>query len=390
MSDTTNLSAESIVDEAVRNTGLSDFGSWNFREPMERLLRSLNTEAQLHDIGRATHRQRILDILCTRLRFEDYLKRYPKILDERIERPVVIVGLPRTGTTMLQRMLAADPRFYAAAWWETRFPVPLGDIDLSRADDPRIGVAKAEVAAMLSAVPELAAIHPLDAQEADEEILLLEQSFYSTGPESMANVAEFGQWLAEQDQTEGYRYLKRLLQFLQWQKKQRGEVGQQWVLKSPHHVHCMDVLFKVFPDVRVIQTHRDPLETIPSLASFIYSLWRLGSHMADPRVAGQQWNAKMATGLAHAMKIRDSLPADRFLDVRFSDTVSRPMEVLEHIYNFLQLELTEAAREAISRYRDANRREQRASHEYTLSQFGLSTEQIQRDFAPYRNRYVTT
>ncbi|MCB1677575.1 MAG: sulfotransferase [Halioglobus sp.] len=388
MSATVSLNPESIIDEAQRSTGLSDFGSWNFREPMARLLHSLDTEAQLHEIGRATHRQRILDILCTRLRFESYLNRYRDIADERIERPVFIVGLPRTGTTMLHRMLAADPRFYAAAWWETRFPVPLSDDDLSRTDDPRIAVAKAEVAAMLEHVPELAAIHPLDAEEADEEIMLLEQSFYSTGPESMANVAGFGQWLATQDQTEGYRYLKRLLQFLQWQKKQRGEVGQQWVLKSPHHVHCMDVLFKVFPDAHVIQTHRDPVETIPSLASFIYSLWRLGSDVADPAIAGRQWNDKMAAGLAHAMQVRDTLPAERFLDVHFSDTVSRPMDVLERIYHFLQLELTAAAREAIARYRDANRREQRAPHNYTLEQFALSTEQIQRNFSQYRSRYI--
>lgn len=389
MSESTRFDLNTLIDEAKTQTGLTDFGTWQFREPLKRLLHSLDTEAKLNAIGRATHRQRLIDILCTRLRFEAYLKRYPEILNEQIRQPVVIVGLPRTGTTVLQRMLAADQRFYAAAWWETRFPVPVTEIDFSTPEDPRIPLAKAEVQAMLDNVPELAAIHPLDAEAADEEITLLEQSFYSTNPEALANVAGFGDWLAQQDQTEGYVYLKQLLQFLQWQKKQRGIEAERWVLKSPHHIHCMDTLFKVFPDARVIQTHRDPLETIPSLASFIYNLWRLGSDQADAKMVGSQWNAKMAAGLRHCRQVRQTLPAGCFLDVDFRDTVARPTEVLESVYNFLGIELTESARSTIERWRRDNRRDKRAPHEYSLAQFGLSETQLTQDYAEYRKAHIT-
>jgi len=389
MSEATPFDLDTLIDEAKTQTGLTDFGDWQFQEPLQRLLQALDTEAQLNAVGRATQRQRLLDILCTRLRFQGWVKRHPEILEEQIERPVVIVGLPRTGTTLLQRMLAADPRFYSAAWWETRFPVPEGEINFANPVDPRIALAKAEVQAMLEHVPELAAIHPLDAEAADEEITLLEQSFYSTNPEALANVASFGEWLVQQDQTEGYAYLKQLLQFLQWQKKQRDLKADRWVLKSPHHIHCMDTLFKVFPDAQVIQTHRDPLQTIPSLASFIYNLWRLGSDQADPQTVGAQWNAKMASGLHHCMQVRRDLPTGRFLDVDFRDTVARPMAVLEAVYDFLGLELTASAREVIERWRQNNRREQRAPHTYSLAQFGLSETQLQQDYADYRQAHIT-
>lgn len=382
------LDLQALLDEAQQQTGLSDFGDESFREPCRRLLQSLNTDAKLNDVGRFTQHQRILNILKTRLRFAHYLEQYPQILDEVIEQPVVIVGLPRTGTTLLQRMLSADPRFYSAQYWETLYPVPFEDIDFSQADDPRIDAGKAHVQIMLDTVPDLAAIHPLDAEAADEEITLLEQSFFSTNPEAMANLASFGAWLAAQDQAPGYRYLKQLLQFLQWQKKQRGQQAQRWVLKSPHHIHCIDTLFQAFPDAQVVQTHRDPLQTIPSLASFIQHLWQLGSDNVDAQAVGEQWNSKMAAGLNKTLDYRKTQHGDRFLDVQFRDTVEQPMSVVEAIYDFVGLPLTADTRKTIEHWLSQNRRDQRAPHHYTLQQFGLSEAQIKEDYRSYRDTYI--
>jgi hypothetical protein len=241
---------------------------------------------------------------------------------------------------------------------------------------------------MLEKVPELAVIHPLDADAPDEEISLLEQSFYSTNPEAMANVPSYGNWLANQDQTEAYEYLKRLLQCLQWQKKQARALSDRWVLKTPHHIHWVDVLFKVFPDARVIQTHRDPLQTIPSLASFVFRLRQLASDHVDAAVVGQQWNAKMAAGMARCMDVRAHLPADRFLDIDFIETVEQPMAALETIYSFIGMELTLSARRAIEQWREDNRRDTRAPHDYELSQFGFSEDQHKQDYAEYRRRHI--
>ncbi|NVK43996.1 MAG: sulfotransferase [Oceanospirillaceae bacterium] len=382
-----SLDPNDLIAEAEAATGLADFGDWPFREALAQLLQSLDTEAGLTTAGRAVHRQRIVDILRTRLRFEAYLKRHPEILDERIGAPVFILGLPRTGTTLLQRLLAADPRFHSAAFWETRFPVPFEELDFADPADPRIDTTRAEVAGMLAAVPELASIHPLEAEAADEEITLLEQSFYSTNPLASANVPGFGAWVESQDQTGGYRYLKQLLQFLQWQKRQRGIEAERWVLKSPHHIHHLEVLLKVFPDARVIQTHRDPLQTIPSLASFVHTLRRLTSDSCRAEAAGEQWSLKMARGLAHCLAVRDGASPDVFLDIAFEETVGDPMRVLEKVYAFLGTPLTDGALAAIARWRAANPREKRAPHHYSLAQFGLSEAQIARDFAQYRERY---
>ena len=268
MDSVVSLDEHAVIDDARRKAGLGDFGDESFRVPMRVLLASLEKEAALTPIGRFVQRQRIVDILVNRLRAEDHFKRYPEILEEKIAPPLVIVGLPRTGTTMLHRTLAADPRWYSVLWYECRNPSPFPGTG-SGSRDPRIADAEAQVHAMIEGSPELAAIHPLDALAPDEEILLLEHSFSSTTPEAAANVPSYGRWLNEQDQTAAYVYLKKLLQFLQWQKNKAGSEAERWVLKTPHHLGFMDVLFAVFPDAHVVQTHRDPLETIHSLASMI-------------------------------------------------------------------------------------------------------------------------
>ena len=211
------MRVDELLAAATEESGLTDFGDESFREPMGRLLRALDQEAQLTPMGRVVQRQRTVDLLVNRLRAEACFARHPEIADEVIRAPIVIVGLPRTGTTLLHRTIASDPRLYAARWWECRFPAPI-----EGAPDDRVAHAEAEVRAMLEAVPALASIHPLQATAPDEEVLLIEHSFYSTTPEASANVASYGAWLERQDQRPAYRYLRRLLQLLQWQKRRAG------------------------------------------------------------------------------------------------------------------------------------------------------------------------
>ena len=170
-----------VLAAAQSNTGLTDFGEDSFREPLSVLLRSLREEAPLNELGRITLRARIVESLETRLKTQNWITRHPEILDEVIDAPLVVVGLMRTGTTMLHRILASDPRHHAAMWWETRFPAPNRDMRWDE-PDPRIPPAEAEVAAILAADPRQASIHPWDALAPDEEIMLLEQSFLSQAP----------------------------------------------------------------------------------------------------------------------------------------------------------------------------------------------------------------
>jgi len=384
----TGFDPAALVAAARAVDGLSDFGDDSYREPLARLARSLAREAALNDIGRAVLRQRLVDILATRLRVQDYFRRFPEIADEEIVAPLFIVGLPRTGTTMLHRTIAADQRMLAPLWYEVRYPCPALDWDFTLAGDRRISAAQAEVQAMLEANPDLLASHPMDAMGADEDIMLLEQSFYSFNLQAFANLPGFDAWIEAQDHTPGYRYFRRLLQFLQWQKRRSGQPGRRWALKAPHHLHFMDLVFKVFPDAKVVQSHRDPVETIPSLASLIAGVWEIYSDVADPREVGRQWARKFARGMQHTMAVRTRLPADRFLDLWFEDTVRRPLAEIERVYAFLGMELTPEARSEMTRWQEFNRRELRPAHAYTLEQFGFTREGLEQQFRSYREHFI--
>ncbi len=215
---------DAMLAEAMRRSGdLQDFGDPDFRPALQALLTALNTEGKLSDLGRQILGERIIDLLKNRLVIEEYYRNFPQIADEKIDDPIVIVGLPRTGTTLLQRILGCDQRLYPLLWWETRFPAPLAVVPPGQ-PDPRIELARAEVAGMLEAMPRLKAIHPLDAEAPDEEGMLLEHSFHAFF-DAYADIPSYTAWMWDNDQTPAYAYLKRMLRFLQWQKRQRGETA---------------------------------------------------------------------------------------------------------------------------------------------------------------------
>ncbi len=383
-----SLDADLLRQQARAETGLEDFGDESHVDAMQHLLDALNTEANLNEAGRAMFAGRIRNILVCRLRAEDWFRRHPEILEEEIRAPLAIVGLPRTGTTMMHRTIASDHRMYAPLWYEVRNPAPLPGTDFSAGIDPRIAVAEAEVRALLETSPDLASIHPMDARGPDEDIMLLEQSFFSTVPESFAHLPQFGLWLEQQDQRPGYRYLKRLLQFLQWQKKQRGLEAERWVLKAPHHIHFPAVLFETFPDVKVLQTHRDPLQLMPSYGSMMYALIHPLSDAADKVAIARHWCDKWATGMTATLRFRDAGHDDRYLDMWYEDTVSRPLEEIQRLYDFVGVDLTPEARAEMERWRDMNRREARPTHQYTLEEYGFTQAGLEAIFREYRERYI--
>jgi hypothetical protein len=376
-----------LMAEAQSSTGLRDFGEDPFREPLAVLLRSLREEAPLNALGRITLRGRILESLETRLKTQQWLTRHPEILEEEIDAPLVVVGLMRTGTTMLHRLLASDPRHHAAMWWETRFPAPDSDTKWNQ-PDPRIPPAQAEVAAILAADPRQASIHPWDALAPDEEIMLLEHSFLSHVPEAFANIPTYRNWINEQDWTPAYIYLKKLLQSLQWQKRQRGLVRERWVLKTPGHLGYIDTLFSVFPLARVIQTHRDPLETIPSAASMNHALWAIYSDEEGATEAGAQWQERLAWGTQRCMESRERFAEDRFADIWFRDALEDPIGEISRAYEIFGIEMTHDARDAMQKWRADHPRDGRPPHEYTLADYGLTEEGIKAAFSVYRSRFI--
>ncbi|MGH8461243.1 MAG: sulfotransferase family protein [Stenotrophobium sp.] len=374
-----------LEDARAATSGLSDFGDASFRPGLDALCNALENEARLSEMGRGILRQKIVALLMNRLRVEDYFTRHPEIAQEKVVAPLVIVGLPRTGTTKLHRLLSRDPRFYWMAFWESQFPVPFPNESLEK-PGARIAEARGIVTMMTQAMPKLLAIHPMDADEADEEVMLMEHSFMSAF-NAYANIPSYTAWLDQQDQTPAYRYLQRILQFLQWQKRQRGITAERWVLKAPHHLLRMDILLRVFPGVQVIQTHRDPAQSIPSIASFIHTLWCIYSDKADPVAAGHEWSALMNRALRHTMTVRKQAPA-QFLDVRFQDTVKQPMDVVQKIYQFIGWPLAPGAESAMRTWLVKDEKSHQGGHDYGPEQFGLSAEQIRSDFAEYCERHI--
>ncbi|MGE4608889.1 MAG: sulfotransferase [Myxococcota bacterium] len=376
---------EAVLDEARTRTGLDEFGDDAFMEPMRRLLIALEREARLNEIGRITQFERIVGLLVNRLRTEDHIRRYPEIVDEVIDRPFSIVGLGRTGTTMLHRTIASDPRMYSLAWYESRNPAPFPGGE-GLATDPRIADAEAEVQMMLEASPDLIAAHPMDAHAPDEEIMLLEHAFISGNPEAFCNVPEFARWLEDHDARPGYVYLKRLLQFLQWQKKRHGSVAERWVLKSPHHIGFLDVFFDVFPDARVILTHRDPVQTIPSFMSLIHAIRVLGSDEVDLFEIGRQWGGRLQRMMDRCIAFHRQHP-ERFFDIHYEPLIADPMAKTRDIYRFIGAEWTADAEAKMRQWAVENAREKRPVHRYTLEKFGFTEAGLRADFANY-GRFV--
>ncbi len=380
------LHVSAILAEAQRRAGLADFGDPAFLEPLERLLHSLREEALLNAAGRAMQFERNVGLLVNRLRTEEHYRRHPEIADVRIERPLVIVGLARTGTTMLHRMLASDPRWLALFWYESRNPAPFPGAE-SAAVDPRITDAEAEVAAMLAGSPDLIAAHPMDAHAPDEEIMLVEHAFTSWNPEAFCRVPSYSAYLETIDLAPGYRYLLRLLRFLQWQKQRRGETATRWVLKAPYHLGSLDVLCDVFPDARIVMTHRDPAQTVPSLASLVRTLRVLGSDAVDPLEIGAHWSGKWSRALERAIAAR-AQREERFLDVHYAELVADPMAQVRRIYAHAGLELTADAEARMREWAVENERDRRPVHAYTLEEFGYTQEALRRDFAAYWERFL--
>jgi hypothetical protein len=373
-----------LVDAAHQRTALHDFGKEDFKTPLQTLLTSLNEEANLNNLGHSLQFDRITELLANRLRLQHFITHHPEILEEQILSPIVIAGLPRTGTTMLQRTLSMEPSLLGTRWYEMRFPVPAFDWDFSPEHDERIARAKAEVSALVASNPELLSMHPLDAMQADEDILLLENTFLSVIPGSQANVPSYNRFFETFDTTDAYRYHKKMLQFIQWQRRRSGEEvdGKPWVLKSPAHMHEIAALFAVYPDARMVMSHRDPVACMPSISSLYFGVWKVYSDSADPVVCGRYCQAFYALALRRAQEQRDKVPG-QFFDIQYRRMVDEPDAVIAELFDFIGVPLLPQSLSAMQQWRESNRRSEREIHSYRLADFGFDEAGVREAFADY-------
>ncbi|MDT5136994.1 MAG: hypothetical protein QOD58_1256 [Mycobacterium sp.] len=383
---------DGVLADAQRKESLTEWGPGEFDGPLRVLLADYS-HAELNPIGTHILRSGIVHSLRMRLRTQEWIRRHPVILDEKVAAPIVVVGMMRSGTTLLQRLLAADPRFVCAYGWEVVEVAPRLDYQFTGVD-PRIAISEARESKSRELAPELFAIHPMYAREAEEEIVFLADTFLSHVPESGAHLPHYRSWLDEQDFTPAYQYLHRMLQFLQWQKRQvRREdtvQPQRWVLKSPAHLGYLDLLRAQFPDLHIVHMHRDPRTTIASGASLNATLHAMHADSVDMNRVGAQWLQRMGWTNDRAMSVRDGWTRQTgghsVTDIGFDAAVADPIGQVARVYDAVGLPLTAEAQEAMRHWRSERPREA-ARPPYGLVNYGLLPEQVDERFTLYNTRF---
>jgi NAD(P)-dependent dehydrogenase (short-subunit alcohol dehydrogenase family) len=382
ISERAPLEAPSLLDAAEAATGLHDFGDPSFRRPLDVLVDSLDREAGLHPLGRSIMRGRIVSMLQNRLRAEALYRDHPEIEALQTERPIVIAGLQRTGTTMLHRLLAADPEARALGSWEALHPAPLPGEGKNGSFRRRAEAKLAEVG-LRALAPEFFAIHPVEAGAPEEDVLLLDHAFMSQAPEATAHVPSYAAWLEAHDMVPAYRYLGRLLKLLLFQKS-----GAFWVLKTPNHLENLRELLTVFPDAIIVQTHRDPQATMGSFCSMVAHGRGVFSDTVNAREVGRHWLRKVRRMIDRSIAVRDGGHAASFVDVSYYDLLGDPLAEVRRIYAHAGRSLSPSAEAAMRAVTERDTQHRYGRHVYRTRDFGLSPALVEETFADYRARFA--
>jgi hypothetical protein len=384
---------DAVLASSRRREGLDDFGEDVFGEPLAVLLDDYAASDELTESGSRLLRGTVLHSLRMRLRMTEWVRRHPEIAEEVVAPPVVVVGMMRSGTTLVQRLLAADPRFRCAYGWEVLEAAPPLDHDWS-APDPRIDAGRERENLTRTFAPELFATHPMHALEAEEEIVFLADAFLSHVPESGAHLPTYRAWLNTQDFTPAYDHLYRTLQLLQWSKRRRGEDGargdRRWVLKTPAHLGYLGELRDRFPGLHVVHLHRDPVEVVASGASLNATLHAMHSDHVDLHRVGEQWLERTGWAGDRALQVRAAWGQDPALvtDLAFTDVVADPLGQIANVYAAIGLDLSVEAESAIRAWLTGRPHDPSVRPDYSPERFGLSAEQIEERFAVYRSRFL--
>jgi len=394
-----DFNALTLMDAAKKKTGLSDFGEGFsegkgegngkdeiFYKAFTVLIDAINKEAKLTPFGKLIQKTRFISALCTRLRIADLLKNYPEIQNIELGKVIVIAGLQRTGTTTLHRLIAADPNMRSLVSWEALNPLP---IEGEKKDKPekRIKLAQQAEKALAYMAPEFFAIHPVEHDAPEEDILLLDLCFMSQAPEATFHVPTYAKWLEQQNHQEAYKYLKTVLKILQWYQPNKN-----WVLKTPHHMEYIDQILNVFPEATIVQTHRDPQKTTGSFCSMVAHGRGVFSDEVDAKEVAQHWTDKvermMRLSIASREKeLREKGNKNRFVDVSYYDLLKNPIAEIEKIYSTAGIDLEEKAKRAMANTKEKNTQHRFGKHVYDIADFGLSLESIEDKYSFYRAHY---
>ena len=342
------LEPAELIARAMANTGLSDFGQDPWREGFEILVKALNEEAELNLFGRLMTRSDLLIWLEERLGIEDAYRRHPEIDEQVVDAPVFIVGQARSGTSILFELLSTDGRFGVPTNWEIMFPCPPPEAATYRSD-PRIAKAQHLLTQWHRVAPSFLSMHELGATIPNECKVAMNCTFTSDNLTGLFQVPSYYAWLAQADLTVPYAYYKRLLKLLQWKNPRR-----HWLLKSPSHTESLPVLFKVFPDARVVYTHRDPVRARASVVNLLGTLYWMRSDKPFDAASFE----RLMTAEAYAASLdrvidqieSGEIPRAQIHDFLFADLMRSPPDALAALYGRLNMDFTAAAKKAAAEY----------------------------------------
>jgi hypothetical protein len=367
-----------LLVEAVRQTGLTDFGDDGFRQPLDVLCTALRTEAGLSPAGEVGQAAGLVQLLGNRLLVEDLVRRHPGITAVPVDRPIVIAGLPRTGTTHLHRLLAAVPGVRTVPYWESAEPVPA----TAGHPDPRPARAERALEFVDLSLPHLKRMHELSAHEAEEDIRLLAIAFSSTYFECQVPVPSYRDWYLGTDQTPAYACLRRLLQVLTWL---RG--GGRWVLKAPQHLEQLPAVRAVFPDATVVFTHRDPATAVASLSTMAAYAARMTQRTVDVPAIAAYWADRVDHLVGRFLDDRALVPAERTVHVAFTEIVTDPLGVVERVLTAAGLPYTAEAKAALEDHQRAHPRDRHGRMRYDPAALGLAERRPSAALAAYRAEF---
>lgn len=370
----TNL-LEELLAEAEGTVGLSDWGGSGFHEPLQRFLWALAHEAHLTPVGERFLRQETVRLLCNRLQLQAEYARLPVEGLTPLQRPLFVVGLFRSGTSLLHNLLTQDP---AARWLhlaEALYPVP-APVAESWAADPRLAKAEAVVNLQNGLAPDFIKAHAIAAHKPAECSRLFEHSWIGHLFDFRANVPSYSHWLLEQPLGEAYQAYHRQLQYLsgRW-------TGSHWALKAPAHLYALDALAAEFPTAAIVHLHRNPLETLPSCCSLTAVARSRFSSRIDPMAIGDYWLQRLPELAQRAALARQSITPTRILDVEYTELLRDPSRTVRAIYEYFGYEWSERLADNLARWVAQNPQHQHGAHRYTLEQFGLTPGRVLDAFA---------
>jgi hypothetical protein len=378
-----DFAPDAMRSQAASEIGLDDFGGSEYEGPFEALASAIDGSELLSPVGRLMIHAQLLQLLKNRLLLTDLLARHPEIDDIEIARPIVICGLPRTGTTHLHNLMAADPALRSLPYWESLEPIPLpaeADVD----PDPRLARCEMGLQFVNQAMPHFKRMHEMTTWHVHEEIQLLAMDFSTMFFESVALLPPWRDYYMSHDQTPHYRYMKRVLKALQFL---RG--GKRWVLKSPQHLEQFGPLLETFPDATFVVTHRDPVAVVTSMATMAAYAARMYHDPVDPELFGRYWADRLEVMLRASVRDREQLPTEQSIDVRFNEFMADDIAMVRRIYDLADQSFTEDVEATMTAYMSDHPQGRHGRIEYRAEDVGLGRSELERRFGFYTDRFLS-